>query len=145
MIRFTVSSPLPAAFPKSGLRRMGVVVSRALRIRRDELVGLSFVSSSAMQALNTRYRGTRKPTDVLSFSSDVSARGEAGLGDVVLCPAYASKEARRRGISIEEELIRLVIHGVLHLKGYTHEREREEHTMFALQEKCVEQVLTRRI
>jgi len=86
---------------------------------------------------------------VLSFSQDSSELSKQArevekvyLGDVVVCPVFAKKEADRRGIVFEEELIRLFIHGVLHLRGYEHDSEEEEFSMFEIQEKIVEATLS---
>jgi probable rRNA maturation factor len=96
-----------------------------------------------MQQYNKRYRGKDRPTDVLSFEASAEMkRDDPGyLGDLLLCVEYAAHEAHRRGISLEEELARLVIHGVLHLVGYDHATVREELVMFGLQEACLDRVL----
>lgn len=79
-------------------------------------------------------------TDVLSFPMDEikphSASAGAGmLGDIVLCPAFASKQADEAGHSLQEELELLTVHGVLHLLGYDHRAEEEKEIMFGLQER----------
>ena len=66
---------------------------------------------------------------------------EFELGDIVICPSYATREAKRRAISAREELLRLMIHGVLHLKGYDHATEDEEMVMFRLQEELLERIM----
>ena len=81
-------------------------------------------------------------TDVLSFPMDeVSPDTYSGnvnadapiLGDLVLCPAFAKRQAEDAGQSLAEELELLSTHGMLHLLGYDHAEEDEERTMFALQ------------
>ena len=76
------------------------------------------------------------PTDVLSFPMDElkpnSAKNGPGVvGDIVLCPEFASKNGKQ---SLEMELELLTVHGVLHLLGFDHEELSEEKVMFALQE-----------
>lgn len=90
-----------------------------------------------MQRLNRDFHGCDRPTDVLSFGTAY----ENYLGDIVVCPDYAAKEARRRSISTHEELLRLVIHGVLHLKGLDHRTTHEEQKMFSWQERLLNQFL----
>lgn len=76
-----------------------------------------------MKALNTRYRGVTKITDVLSFpqSGKGSPDADGVLGDIVICIPQALRQAREYGIAFHSELLRLLVHGVLHLAGYDHE------------------------
>ncbi len=148
MIRFDMSGRrLPAALSEADLRKTGRVMSNLLRVKRPSVVDVRFVSEREMQRLNRAYMGKNRPTDVLSFPSPSVSRFTfhvsrfTYLGDLILCPAYASREARRRSIPLKEELIRLLVHGILHLHGYDHCDEREEMRMFALQERAVESIL----
>jgi len=75
-----------------------------------------FCGDARMRALNRRYRGRDRSTDVLAFPGQ-----GASLGDIVISLPYASREARRRGESRRRELDRLLLHGYLHLNGYDHE------------------------
>ena len=75
--------------------------------------------------LNLRYRGKDKPTDVLSFPQDDTQPAEGAprvLGDVVISVETTERQAVEKGHSFERELTILLIHGVLHLIGYDHER-----------------------
>lgn len=88
----------------------------------DEL-GLLFTDNDEIRELNRQYRGKDKPTDVLSFSQ-IEGRDIAGsrsLGDIAISVEYAGKEAAKRGITLELELVRLIVHGLLHLHGFDHE------------------------
>lgn len=72
--------------------------------------------------LNLAYRGKDKPTDVLSFPLDEdAARVQGMLGDVVISLPTAKRQARALKVSPREELLRLLVHGTLHLLGYDHE------------------------
>jgi probable rRNA maturation factor len=79
-----------------------------------------------MRALNARHRGIHKTTDVLSFPMYESRRefpeGEFLLGDVVINAWQAHAQARQRGVALHGEIRRLLIHGLLHLLGYDHEK-----------------------
>ena len=66
--------------------------------------------------LNSKFRGRRKATNVLSFPYG------NGTGDVVLCHPVIAREARKQGKPLAAHYAHLVVHGVLHLRGYTHER-----------------------
>jgi probable rRNA maturation factor len=87
------------------------------RARGD--VTVAVVSDARVRALNHRYRGKDRPTDVLSFPA-----GEPGeLGDVVIAAGVAGRQARQAGHPIAVELRVLALHGLLHLLGYDHERD----------------------
>ncbi len=77
-----------------------------------------------MRDLNARYRGMVKSTDVLSFplSEAGPAACRALLGDIVICVPKAESQSREYGVTLYDELLRLLVHGLLHLLGYDHER-----------------------
>lgn len=106
--------------------RVGAFAEFALeRLRlHGAQVTVLLVGERAMRALNRRWRGLDRPTDVLSFSQ---REGEGGglhpevLGDVVVCVPVAKRQAQQAGHCLAAELDRLVVHGLLHLAGYEHE------------------------
>ena len=120
-------------------------VLRALGLSRREL-SLAIVGDDEMRSLNRAYRRRNRPTDVLAFPMDEldTARpddpdpGPALLGDVVLCPAVAVRQARAAGHTMDDELVLLATHGVLHLLGYDHMEPDEEKEMFGLQSRLIE-------
>ena len=100
-------------------------VLRALDCGDAEL-SVALVDDPEIAELNERFRGKRGPTDVLSFSLLEGAHAErrgALLGDVVMGVERGARARRRaRGAALDDELARLLIHGVLHLLGHDHER-----------------------
>lgn len=147
MIRFDLADRrLPATLSEADLKKTGRVMSKLLRVKRTVDIGLRFVPEREIQKLNRIFMGKNRPTDVLSFpaSPDEGFRIPRSKtlywGDIIVCPTFASREARRRSIRLKEELIRLLVHGILHLNGYDHCTEQEEMRMFALQERAVEKV-----
>ena len=74
-----------------------------------------------MAALNRRWRGKGRSTDVLAFPASEAATGF--LGDIVISIPYADRQARRRGESRAREVDRLLLHGYLHLLGFDHETD----------------------
>ena len=93
------------------------------RLSMAEL-SILFVGDRKMKQLNFDFRGVRKSTDVLSFESGIPVRGDGQnpvLGDIVICIPKAESQARAAGTGLDEELNRLLIHGILHLAGYDHE------------------------
>lgn len=146
MLRFDVVSRLPRSVQADDLERVGKVLARVLKRRDASVVSVRCVSLAVMTKINQEQRGKRAPTDVLSFAvaDEVQERTPKGqpreLGDVIICPAYAASEARRRGVDVREEFVRLLVHGVLHIVGYDHDTEAKEQRMFALQERVVSEV-----
>ena len=112
------------------LRRWLVEV--APRSARGEC-SLVMVSDRKMRALNLKFRGVDRATDVLSFSmaaekqsTDLSSVAEQYLGDVVIATGVAERQARNAGHRLGYEHRRLALHGLLHLLGYDHERDNGE-------------------
>ncbi len=95
-------------------------------------LNLLFVDEAAMVELNRRHMGQEGPTDVLSFPIDGRGAGVEGLlGDVVVCPAVARRNASTPRGSYEGELALLVVHGVLHVLGHDHAEDDEAAVMRA--------------
>lgn len=95
-------------------------------------VDIAIVSDRRMRTMNASFRGVDKSTDVLSFQVDtdgiVRGKGElaAPLGDIAIAIGVATRQAREQGHTLRTELRVLALHGVLHLLGYDHERDRGE-------------------
>ena len=92
-------------------------MTRALE--RDASVTLRFVGRREGRALNRQYRGRDRATNVLTFVYD---DGASLLGDIVLCAPVVREEARAQRKTLRAHYAHLVIHGMLHLQGYDHER-----------------------
>lgn len=121
-----------------GLRRARLLrTARALLAALGEAeaeLSIALVDDAEMAVLNERWRGRAGPTDVLAFAlregRHARHRG-ALLGDVVIAVGVAARQAVERGHDLETECRRLLIHGVLHLLGYDHERPDEARRMRA--------------
>jgi rRNA maturation RNase YbeY len=91
----------------------------------DHEVSVLAVDEVEMAELNEQYRDMAGATDVLSFALNEGKGGEAQdywLGDIVVCPEVAARQATKAGHSAAHETCWLLIHGLLHLLGYDHER-----------------------
>jgi probable rRNA maturation factor len=131
-----------SALARSVLEAEGVV--------RDTEVSLLFVDESTIASLNERFLEKEGPTDVLSFPIEDEAAGsgrspdEGGtgpgsieadtgrlllLGDVVICPAVAGRNAVDHGVTFDDEIALLVVHGILHLLGMDHQVDEEAERM----------------
>lgn len=87
-------------------------------------LSIVFTSDKEIQKLNREYRGKNTPTDVLSFPLlEGRKRGEliTSLGDLVISLDTTKRQAREFGVSPSSELLRLLVHGTLHLVGFDHE------------------------
>lgn len=110
-------------------------------------MSVSFVGDRRMQRLNHRFRHKDRSTDVLAFAFREAHAPHrfnfagAHLGDVVIALPTARRQAKAAGHPLEEELVVLLIHGVLHLCGYDHERSRDE----ALRMRRKERLMRRRL
>jgi len=122
------------------LGRQAEFVLRRLRIHPQAELSVVLVGEDAMTDLHVRWMGEPGPTDVLSFPMDElrSPRDDEEpapgvLGDVVLCPQVAQRQAQAAGHPRDEELALLLTHGILHLIGYDHAEPEEHAEMFGLQ------------
>jgi probable rRNA maturation factor len=108
----------------------------ARRVPADMEVALLLVDEDTIARLNAQHLGHEGPTDVLAFPIDEPGEsppaGPAILGDVVLCPTVAHRQAQERSVAAQAELQLLTVHGILHLLGMDHAEPEEERAMFAL-------------
>ena len=126
----------PRGLPALDRRRLRGRAQRMLRALEmpDAEISISLVDDSAIAELNAAYRETQGPTDVLSFSlleGEHSERRGALLGDVVVSLETAARQAARGGRSLDQEVLRLLIHGALHLLGHDHEEAGQARRMRA--------------
>ena len=90
-------------------------------------LGILFVGDQRMRVLNRRYRGKDRTTDVLAFPMRGAPHSLSHLlGDVVIAVPTAARQAKQGQRSLDEELTVLLVHGILHLCGYDHERSETE-------------------
>jgi probable rRNA maturation factor len=117
-------------------------VVQDLHVHPEAELSVLVTDEERMSQLHLEWMDLTGPTDVLSFPMDEvrpdSWSGDLSddapvLGDLVLCPTVAAKQAQTAGHSTQEELQLLTAHGMLHLLGYDHDEPDEERAMFALQ------------
>ncbi|MGH9046144.1 MAG: rRNA maturation RNase YbeY [Acidimicrobiales bacterium] len=144
-------SDAPVEIERWSTLARSVLESRGLKGEAE--VSLLFVDEVAIAALNERFLERPGPTDVLAFpleddpvapgrfpdmggtgpGTDVEAEPPLLLGDVVVCPAVAERNAKERSSPYDDEIALLVVHGVLHLLGMDHEIDVEAEAMEALE------------
>lgn len=130
------SQDVPAALVESAARR----TLAAEGIEEGE-VSVTFLGDDAIRELNRSYLGKDAPTDVISFSLGEKDRP---LGDVYIGLRRAMEQSEEHGVSLDEELARLTIHGTLHVLGHDHPQgpERLQSPMFVLQERLLREVMS---
>ncbi len=104
--------------PVSRARVVQVVSGVLAAERAAAAISVTFVGPVRIRQLNARWKHADRTTDVLAFSLPLPDGRRQG--DVYICRAVAAGEAKKRGITVREELVRLVIHGTLHVLGHDH-------------------------
>ena len=119
-------------------------VLTAMHVSPAAELNIMFIDPEPMEELHVRWLDLPGPTDVMSFPMDELRPGlpdsptPAGtLGDIVLCPQVAAKQALAAGHSAIEEMLLLTVHGILHLLGYDHAEPEEKKEMFDLQRRLL--------
>ncbi len=112
----------------------------AMGVHPESELSITIVDEAEMTDLHIQWMDLPGPTDVLSFPMDEikpnsAADGPGVIGDIVLCPEFAARQAVNH--SLQEELELLTVHGVLHLLGYDHADPSEEKEMFGLQDQLL--------
>lgn len=127
-------------FDSRRVQRLSRFVMDQMRIHPQAELSIKAVDEPTIAELNRLWMEKEGPTDVLAFPMDelrpglVNEEPEEGiLGDLVLCPAVAAKQAEQAGHSVVDELDLLTVHGILHLLGYDHAEPAEHQEMFGLQ------------
>ncbi len=136
MITIHVNAPERVGVPRDLIRRALRETLRRGGHERAEL-SVTFVGDTEITRLHERYLGRARVTDVLSFA--LHEGGEDPLGDVYVGYEQARRQAADTGVDPEEELVRLAVHGALHVLGYDHPEgpERTGSEMFRVQEEVV--------
>ena len=140
--------------PLREVRRVLRAVNTSLTLPKGEREGVvqhvsvAFVSEQEIKRLNATYRGKNKVTDVLSFGiaddrlqiqrPTPNANTEHELGEILICYPQAQRQAREMKHSVRQELLFLLVHGLLHLNGFDHERPADAKQLFALQTKILD-------
>lgn len=125
--------------------RVAGVADRVLRAEgvRHASLSITFVTNRRIATLNWQHLKHRGPTDVLSFGFAPSHPGAPLEGDIYIAPEVARRNALAAGTGAREEVVRLVIHGVLHVTGHDHpeDESRFDSVMWRRQEALLESVM----
>jgi len=109
-------------------------------------VGIWFTTNTTIRKYNQKYRHKNKTTDILSFpyhtnltpdkKITVTTPEDKNLGDIIISPAYVATRAREYGLSFDHHLSTILIHGICHLIGHTHDTESDYTRMQAVEKEC---------
>jgi probable rRNA maturation factor len=139
-LHICVPSPLWRRLPRARpIARETIAVAAEDRgLSEGGDVSLCLADDAALRALNLRWRGIDKPTNVLSFPAAAGRPGEAPmLGDIALAYETLAREAEDLGAPLADHYRHLLVHGFLHLIGYDHETDAEAERMEALEAKIL--------
>jgi probable rRNA maturation factor len=118
------------------LRKTAEELISAANGKRLKDISIVFISEARIKQINRQYRRKDQATDVLAFKQ---------LNEIFICPAFIKKQAKSRKARFGSELKRALIHGILHLKGYDHEKGEEyAKIMRGLEEKFLQKINDRR-
>lgn len=131
-----------ASKPWRGVRRTDLVHAALVTLARAAPavcgdVTIVLATDRAIRALNRKYRGKDRPTDVLSFAIGDGLTSGEPFGDVVISVETARRQAREYEASLRTEMLRLLVHGTLHLCGYDHHERRMAARMHGLTRRLV--------
>ena len=101
----------------------------------EGILNVIFVNDHYIQALNKKYRAIDKPTDVLSFSyiDELEEESDQLIGEVYVSVETAKKQAKEHKVNLDDELTKLIVHGILHVYGYDHEVDEDFKVMHGLE------------
>lgn len=143
VILVSIVEPFAASLSEGQLARIARRVLEAEGAPPAEL-SVTVTDDETVRALNRKYAGKDAVTDVLSFSQREGEElvappgGVPPLGEVVIAYPLALRQAGERGHSVQAEVTRLLVHGILHLLGYDHAEPEEERHMRAREEELAE-------
>lgn len=127
------------------LRVTALAVLKQQGIERPSEIAIVLTGDESLRALNRRFRGIDRPTDVLSFADDSRGPFDGGsvehpryLGDLVISLPQAHQQSEEAGCTLLAELQLLIVHGVLHLLGYEHATEADKARMWSAQATLLE-------
>ena len=125
--------------------RLATFALDQLHVHPDTDLAIVFADEKTIEALHIQWMDEPGPTDVLSFPMDELRPGRDGeltpaglLGDIVVCPQVALRQAKTAGHELISEVLLLATHGILHLLGFDHGTPEEELEMFDLQRKILQ-------
>jgi len=126
------------------IKSIATLISGNFPKYKNSGLSINLVGEKRIKNLNNLYRNKDKVTDVLAFVlSDIKTPTDdlEDLGDVFICIPQIKRQAREFNVSFREEFTRIIAHGILHLLGFDHLKEKDAKKMFSVQEKIVHKII----
>lgn len=140
-----ISNETEITVDESRVLRLASFALNELKIHPKAELAIQFIDEAAMEVLHIQWMDEPGPTDVLSFPMDELRPGSESeitppglLGDIVVCPQVAIRQAEAAGHDAINEILLLTAHGILHLLGFDHAEPDEEREMFGLQKSILD-------
>jgi probable rRNA maturation factor len=130
MLTIEINKTVNCRLPRLLISKARKVLETELKIKGKVNVSLAFVSSATIKRWNNIYRKKNQVTDVLSFENKDDLKKSGELGEILICCQQAKKQATNYGEAVSTEIIRLFVHGFLHLCGFDHIKKPEAEKMF---------------
>lgn len=124
MNKIEISNLTRSRIDQKFLRKIAERVFKIVKLKQLQEISLVIVGDARMKALNKKYRGENRITDVLAFD----------YGEIIICLPQARRQAKELGHSLKEELKTLLIHGILHLAGYKDKTKKDFNKMVKKQQ-----------
>jgi len=144
-VSIEISNESEISFDEARVLQLASFALHELKIHPKAELAIQFVDEAAMEVLHIQWMDEPGPTDVLSFPMDELRPGSESeitppglLGDIVVCPQVAIKQAETAGHEPINEILLLTTHGILHLLGFDHAEPDEEREMFGLQKSILD-------
>lgn len=131
MNKIEISNLTRSRIDQKFLRKIAERVFKIVKLKQLQEISLVIVGDARMKALNKKYRGENRITDVLAFD----------YGEIIICLPQARRQAKELGHSLKEELKTLLIHGILHLAGYNDETKKDHSKMIKKQEEIWQRLI----
>jgi probable rRNA maturation factor len=140
MITIEINKPFTALLSEKWIEQYATQIIRLSGYSQPVDLSILITSDSALKDLNHEFLDIDKPTDVLSFGSDMvnPENGVLIIGDIAISYKSAERQALEAGHPIENEILLLLTHAVLHLKGYDHSTKNEKQLMWQKQQEILE-------
>ncbi|MBU2566691.1 rRNA maturation RNase YbeY [Patescibacteria group bacterium] len=130
---------VPIEFSEGELSHIFKTTMQVIK-KQNGIFGLAFLNQLAMAKLNKQYHGGKGATDVLSIAYQDKKDKNLLEGDIMISPVFVKINAKSQNIPYKEELTRVLIHGILHIAGFTHYKDSDQKKMFSLQEKILSKI-----
>jgi len=107
------------------LKKIATIILKGEK-KKEADVSIALVGPHRIREINKKYRGKNKTTDVLAFLESSKQKSFTGLGEIVICPKEVGRNAKKFNLTFKKELAQVLIHGILHLLRYDHEKTEKE-------------------